>query len=88
MLQVCNAECGQESSRKAYRGEPPDRPGKRVYYPDGRVSASADCLRPNQMLSPHQMAARGAATNEIPVRPRPNQVSSGYDQAPIWSPAR
>ena len=42
-----------------------------------RVSAIAAWRLPNQMLSPHQAAASGAATNEIPVRPSPSQVRRG-----------
>src|SRR4051794_23555471 len=50
--------------------------------------ASTFCLLPSQTLRPHQRLARNAPMNEIPVKPRPIQVSNGYDNAPIWSPAR
>ena len=52
-------------------GAPPDRGTK---APPTLASASAACFLPNQMLSPHQIAASGAATKEMPVRPSPSQV--------------
>ena len=42
--------------------------------PDHLASAIAACFLPNQMLSTHQIAASGAATNEMPVSPSPSQV--------------
>src|SRR5438477_2949378 len=52
------------------------------------ASASSRCLRPSQMLSVHQIAPTGTATQEMPTNPRPNHRINGSDQAPTMSSKR